>query len=328
MFTEQMNLIKDFFSDLPEMYFVGGCVRDLLMGKEPKDYDLASPHSADDMEAFLKSKGRRCYLIGKKFGTVGVKINGQLIEVTTFRSEVYDLSSRKPQVKFSENLRSDLKRRDFTINAIAVDMNGKIYDPYNGQKDIMRGIIRAVDNPKDRFMDDPLRILRAIRFAGRFNFKIDGRTKNAIEKTRNQLPRLSIERVIIEMDQILALQTASNWISFMFDNAIFNYIIPELGLLSETSQWYDEEGYDDALNDTYKRLTRTQIHYKESPDLIDRMWGVLLYDIIKPITYERNQKTTHLLRNRMMENISRNLKFSNERRKYLVSFVLSDSTKH
>ena len=131
-----------------EVYLVGGSVRDILLNKTPKDYDFCTSLDPDIIEERVKKAGRKAYLVGKRFGTVGCKfeVNGewQIIEITTFRNETYTYGSRKPAVTFSTNIHEDLSRRDFTINAMAMKSSGKLIDPFNGQQDLKDGIIRCV----------------------------------------------------------------------------------------------------------------------------------------------------------------------------------------
>ena len=124
------------------VYMVGGCVRDEIMKREPKDYDFCTPHSPEVIEQAIRKVKRRPYLIGKKFGTLGVKIDGQLVEITTFRAEKYEKGSRKPKVEFVKNITADLSRRDFRINAIA-KRDKKYIDPFGGRLDIMERKIKC-----------------------------------------------------------------------------------------------------------------------------------------------------------------------------------------
>ena len=127
--SETLKLIEEVEATVSPVYLVGGSVRDIILGKNPKDYDFCTPLTPDEIETKVKAAGRRAYLTGKRFGTVGFKCRGQFIEVTTFRSEKYTAGSRKPEVEFVTSLEADLSRRDLTINAIALK-DGKLYDPY------------------------------------------------------------------------------------------------------------------------------------------------------------------------------------------------------
>lgn len=234
-----------------EVYLVGGSVRDLVMGNEPKDYDFTTPMLPDEMEKRVKAAGRRVYAIGKKFGTIGFKVpfgssadldleNQTMsqfsdifhyVEVTTFRSEVYTNKSRKPEVQFVPSLDEDLSRRDFTFNAMVLKADGKIYDPYGGRLHIHSKQIKTVGMPKDRIMEDPLRILRAARFAARYNFEID---PNFIGKARQLADRIfdvSIERWVQELDKLLTSKYAEIGMKQLDLMGLWSRILPEVDFM-------------------------------------------------------------------------------------------------
>lgn len=142
------------------VYLVGGSVRDALLEREAKDYDFCTPLAPDDIEARVRAAGKRAYVIGKKFGTIGFKSHGQYVEVTTFRAERYEKGSRKPQVEFVSDINQDLGRRDFTINAMA-QRDGRLIDPHGGRFDLLERKIKPVGNGTERIKENPLRILRA-----------------------------------------------------------------------------------------------------------------------------------------------------------------------
>ena len=184
------------------VYLVGGSVRDVLMGRECSDYDFTTPLVPDRIEAAVREAGRRPYLIGKKYGTVGFKADGRLVEVTTFRSEIYPDDTRKPEVEFLDDLAADLARRDFTINAMA--MHGEqIIDLFGGQADIEARVIRAVGNPRERFKEDPLRMLRAARFASQLDFSVEPATTRAMERYAHRILHVARERWMAELDKLL-----------------------------------------------------------------------------------------------------------------------------
>jgi tRNA nucleotidyltransferase/poly(A) polymerase len=186
------------------IYLVGGAVRDELIGKSIQDYDFATALPAEDVETLLQIAGYKVYVIGKKFGTIGTNITvldkKYFIEITTFRTEQYNPNSRKPEVEFTPSLEEDLARRDFTINALAKDNLGNIIDLFDGQKDIENRLVRSVGNPLERFNEDPLRILRAIRFASTLDFDIDSQTSIAITEMSERLLDISKERIVKELD--------------------------------------------------------------------------------------------------------------------------------
>lgn len=224
-----------------EVYLVGGSVRDIVMGNEAKDYDFCTPMLPDDIEEKVKAAGRHPYAIGKKFGTIGFKVEVsdtrmskfdkpvkyEYVEVTTFRSEVYTSKSRKPEVSFVPSLEEDLARRDFTINAMVLKPDGSIYDPYGGRIDILAKLIKTVGLPKDRIQEDPLRMLRAARFAARFGFMID---PNFIGKARQLADRIydvSRERWVMELDKLLVAEHYMSGMEALETMGLWQRILPE-----------------------------------------------------------------------------------------------------
>lgn len=236
-----------------EVYLVGGSVRDLVMNGVAHDYDFTTSMLPDEMIEKVKAAGRRVYTIGEKFGTIGFKVpyieyndyggpenaggwsaqwhssqTFEYVEVTTFRSEVYTNKSRKPEVQFVPSLDEDLARRDFTMNAMVLKGDGTIYDPYGGRLDIYAEKIVTVGLPKDRIIEDPLRILRAARFSARYNFKID---PNFIGKARQLADRIfdvSVERWVQELDKLLTSDNPDVGIYGLKDMGILMRIMPEL----------------------------------------------------------------------------------------------------
>lgn len=322
-----MNEIKEFYKDLGNVYFVGGCVRDLLMGIEPKDYDLTTDKTPDQIEDYIKSKGRRVYLTGKRFGTISCKIgdNSQLVEITTHREEMYDFSSRKPKVTYSKHLDEDLGRRDFTINAIALKMNGQLHDPYKGYEDIKGKILRAVGSPKERFKEDPLRILRGIRIASKLGFALDGKTCDKMESCRWELERISKERFVEEINKMFELPASdlSRAMSLMWTLRTWQLIIPELQLQYRYDQ--DNPHHDFQL---HEHTLRVMCNVRDGGYTENIMWGALLHDIGKPFTREKNDKHDYynyinhdILGAQITDRVLRDLKFSNLDREIIVNMI-------
>lgn len=230
-----------------EVYLVGGSVRDIVMGNEAKDYDFTTAMLPEEMVEKVKAAGRRAYTIGEKFGTIGFKVPYEYlidptdavffdekhtvyeyVEVTTFRSEVYTSKSRKPEVQFVPSLDEDLARRDFTMNAMVLRGDGTIYDPYGGRLDIHAKQIKTVGMPKDRIMEDPLRIFRAARFAARYNFTID---PNFIGKARQLADRVfdvSVERWVQELDKLLTSEYSMRGLMELDGMGVMGRILPEV----------------------------------------------------------------------------------------------------
>lgn len=225
-----------------DVYLVGGSVRDLVMGNEPKDYDFTTSMLPEEMIEKIKAAGRKAYTIGEKFGTIGFKVPlspaieiakdaylvFEYVEITTFRSEVYTSKSRKPEVQFVPSLDEDLARRDFTMNAMVLRSDGTIYDPYGGRLDIHAKQIKTVGMPKDRIMEDPLRIFRAARFAARYDFTID---PNFIGKARQLADRVfdvSVERWVQELDKTLTSDSPDTGIYELKGMGVLVRMLPEL----------------------------------------------------------------------------------------------------
>lgn len=208
-----------------EAYFVGGCVRDMFLHTAPKDIDITTNATVEQIkEVFRKEK---LVLTGAKYGTVTVYLENIPIEITTYRVEKNYSDFRHPNdVIFTSNLLEDLKRRDFTIGAIAFDGNKNIIDPFNGQADLKKKIIRAVGDPNLRFQEDPLRILRAIRFCCQLGFSIEEDTKNAISENIILLNKISKERIQNEFNLMLLSNNFSN--NFQIYYRVFTCFLPLL----------------------------------------------------------------------------------------------------
>lgn len=210
-----------------QAYFVGGCVRDMLLYKEPSDFDITTNAYPDEIEEVFSDK--KLFKLGKKFGTIGVLVEDKIFEVTTFRSDGIYLDGRHPEsVKFSSNLKDDLARRDFTINAMALDLSGKIYDYYGGSDDILKKTIRTVGNPSVRFEEDKLRMLRAVRFSCSLGFEIEKETSAAIKKNGYKINSVSKERIKDEFDKIILSKKPSDGILKLLELGLLEEIFPEI----------------------------------------------------------------------------------------------------
>lgn len=208
-------------------YAVGGCVRDSLLGRTPQDWDLCTSARPEQVLA-LFGEGQ-CIPTGLQHGTVTIKYGGQLYETTTFRTEGAYTDGRHPdEVHFVPDVRQDLARRDFTINAMACNDAEGLIDPFGGQQDLQQGILRAVGDPATRFEEDALRILRLYRFAARFGFAIDPPTGQAARALCAHLDCVSVERIEEELSKLLAAPAPAAYL----DEKILKVIIPELSALA------------------------------------------------------------------------------------------------
>ena len=200
-FKGAIDILKIFNRNGYEAYFVGGCVRDYLLGEDFSDIDITTNALPEE----VKKVFRKSIDTGIQHGTVTILVNGDSYEVTTFRTEEDYANHRSPEkVEFVSNLREDLDRRDFTINAMALDYNGKLFDYHNGEIDLNSKIIRTVNNPNERFYEDALRMLRAFRFSSKLGFDIENETLAAIKKNAQLISYVSIERIVNEFRKLLA----------------------------------------------------------------------------------------------------------------------------
>jgi tRNA nucleotidyltransferase (CCA-adding enzyme) len=301
------------------VYQVGGSVRDELLGKTPVDFDFATPLSPDEIEAAIKAAGKRAYNIGKRFGTVGMKIDGQLVEVTTFRTETYEPGNRKPQVAFVTDITHDLARRDFTINAIA-RRGDRYIDPFGGRLDLLERMIKAVGLPQDRYKEDPLRMLRAARFASQLGFTVESNTEAQAGKLAHRILTVSRERWMIELDKLLLTEKPSIGLHFLARTRLLNFMLPELAL---------QVGYDQ--NSPYHSLPlwdHTLAVVDAAPATLEMRWTALLHDIGKPFVRtekpDRSNYIKHdLLGAELVTRLALYLKWSNDRRETVTNLVLN-----
>ncbi|ANU10684.1 CCA-adding protein [Planococcus antarcticus DSM 14505] len=204
-----------------QAYMVGGAVRDFLLGKTPHDIDVASSASPEQVKAYFK----RTIDTGIEHGTVLVLLGGEGIEVTTFRTEGSYSDNRRPDsVEFVQSLEEDLKRRDFTINAMAMTEYLDIIDPFGGKDDLQKQIIRAVGDPDQRFQEDALRMLRAVRFSGQLHFVIDVETVSSIRRHAQLIRSIAVERLKSEMDKIFVNPFTRKSMDYLRDTTLTEYL--------------------------------------------------------------------------------------------------------
>lgn len=239
IFPENVIRIIDILNkNCKSAYAVGGCARDSIMGRTPDDWDITTSATPDEMLEIFAREGIRTIPTGLSHGTVSVLLDGVTYECTTYRIEGSYSDSRHPDfVSFTRDIRDDLSRRDFTVNAIAIHPNGEFIDAFGGINDIENKVIRCVGIPKERFTEDALRILRAIRFSATLGFKIDKATFDAAFITKKGLANVSIERKMTEIGKMITSSGADEGIKNMFKLGLENYIIkglkkPKISLLS------------------------------------------------------------------------------------------------
>lgn len=263
-----------------EAYLVGGCVRDLIIGREPKDWDVTTNAKPEQIQAVFPES-----FYENDFGTVGVKTESEdprtaIIEVTPYRTESEYSDKRRPdKVEFGTSLLEDLARRDFTINAIALDESkGQIVDPYDGQKDIKDKLLRAVGNAGERFNEDALRMLRAVRLVAELDFGIDGATAAAISENSKHLSHVSRERVRDELIRILNSKQPMSALVLSWQLGILEFISPDLirGVGVEQNQAHSY--------DVFEHLMRSMQHAADKDWPFDIRLAALFHDVSKPET--------------------------------------------
>lgn len=204
-----------------EGYFVGGSVRDYLLDRPIHDIDIATSATPEEIKKIFP----KTIDVGIEHGTVIVLFDQASYEITTFRSESNYKDYRRPsEVEFIRSIKEDLARRDFTMNAMAMDHDGYIFDPFNGKRDIQEKIIRTVGQPKERFSEDALRMLRAIRFVSQLSFTLEEETLLAIKENNQLLTFIAVERITMELEKLLNGENASGGLRLLLDTEVYKYI--------------------------------------------------------------------------------------------------------
>jgi putative nucleotidyltransferase with HDIG domain len=325
-----------------QAYLVGGCVRDLLLGREPADFDVATDATPEQVMAIFPET----YAVGAQFGVVLVPLPGGVgsnvstthpskavagyvspkvgvVEVATFRSDIGYSDGRHPdQVRFSKDPSEDVRRRDFTINGLLLDpMNHEVLDFVGGRKDLEAKIIRTIGDPEQRFAEDKLRMLRALRFAARFEYIIEPRTFVAIRKSAPQIHQVSRERVRDELTKILTEGHARAAFLLLDQTGLLHEILPEIETMKGVAQPSQFHPEGDVFVHTLLLLEK--LPHPCPPTLA---WGALLHDVGKPPTFrvapDRIRFDEHVeVGVKMAEEICRRLRFSNDDTKQILALV-------
>jgi poly(A) polymerase len=283
------RLGRTFTEAKQELVLVGGIVRDALMGHElPNDLDFATNATPERTQEIGEAAGASSvYLVGAKFGTVGLVFADETgapitAEVTTYRSEHYPHETRHPEVAFGDRLEDDLSRRDFTVNAIAADaVTGALIDPFDGQADLARGIIRAVGDPDTRFREDPLRLLRAARFVAQLGFFVEPETAAAMARQAPSLARISKERIYGELTRLLTGAWASHGLETLHETGLVAVAMPELAPLAAETESRGGRGMPHREKDLWEHTKKVVDRAPTRPIV---RWAALLHDAAKPQT--------------------------------------------
>lgn len=285
-----------------QSYLVGGCVRDILLNKLPKDFDICTSALPDEVIKIFD----KTIPTGLQHGTVTVIINHYPIEVTTMRKDGIYKDFRRPEtVIFTDKLEEDVIRRDFTINALALDSEFKLYDYTNGIKYLNNRVIKAVGNPDDRFQEDALRTMRAIRFACQLGFNIDNVTINAINNNSALIQNISIERIREELNQILISNLPANGIRMLYKYGLLQYIIPELCIcvgFDQNNIYHDKDIFEHVMTVV-----------ESIPNDLTLRLSALLHDIAKPQTFNSGHFYGHHIEGAdLAEDIMKRMKYDNK----------------
>ncbi len=321
-----------------QAYLVGGCVRDLLLGREPADFDVSTDASPDEVMQIFP----RTYAVGAQFGVVlvphkSVGVDGapeegeeptaehpKVIEVATFRSDGAYTDGRHPDaVQYTRDPRQDVQRRDFTINGLMLDPldHNRVLDFVGGQEDLQRGLIRSIGDPHRRFSEDKLRMLRAVRFAARFGYEIDPETFVAIRELAPQIHQVSRERVRDELTKMLTEGRARRAFELLDETGLLHEVLPEIEKMKGVEQppQYHPEG--DVWVHTLLLLSMLEPGVSKT-----LAWGALLHDVGKPPTFrvapDRIRFDGHVeVGIRMAEEICRRYRMSNEETEQIMALV-------
>lgn len=307
-----------------QAYFAGGCVRDLLLGREPADYDVATDATPRQvMEIFPQT-----YAVGEQFGVVLVPFSRadsatDTVEVATFRSDVGYSDGRHPdEVRFSKDPREDVERRDFTINGMMFDpATDEVLDFVGGRADLKAGIIRAIGDPERRFAEDKLRMLRGVRFAARFDYTIDPATMAAMQRLAPQIHQVSSERIREELTKMLTEGRARRAFELLDKTGLLREVLPEIAAMKGVEQSPQHHPEGDVFVHTLLLLDKLPAGASKT-----LAWGALLHDVGKPPTFriapDRIRFDGHVdVGVKMAAEILRRLRFSNHETDQILALV-------
>lgn len=270
-----------------ELAIVGGPVRDALLGRVTNDLDFTTDARPDDILRVVEPLATATWDIGRAFGTIGAKVRGEQVEITTYRADSYDGVTRKPTVEFGDTLDQDLARRDFTVNAMALRVPGPaLVDPTGGVEDLVAETLRTPSDPGVSFGDDPLRMLRAARFASQLGFSLDPATERAMSELRETLAIVSPERVQGELVKLLRTDDPARGIRVLVETGLMELVLPEVPALrlEIDEHHHHKDVYEHSLTVLRQAIDlEHERHPGADPDVVLRL-AALLHDIGKPAT--------------------------------------------
>jgi poly(A) polymerase len=268
-----------------ELALVGGPVRDVFRGERPSDLDLTTDATPDQVLTIVKGWADQTWTVGIAFGTVGLRKGGSVFEITTYRSEQYRADSRKPEVQYGRSLEEDLSRRDFTVNAMAAKLPGyELVDPFRGLDALNEKVLRTPGRPQDSFDDDPLRILRAARFAAKLDFTVAADVRAAMTEQAPRLKIVSVERITGELTKLMLTPDPALGIDLLVQTGVADQVLPEVSRLRMEADEHHrhKDVYQHSLT-VLRQAIELEPRYGLEGDLTVRL-AALLHDIGKPAT--------------------------------------------
>jgi poly(A) polymerase len=268
-----------------ELALVGGPVRDVFLGGQPGDLDLTTDAVPERVLEITRGWADKTWTVGIAFGTVGLRKRDEIFEITTYRSEAYEPGSRKPDVRYGTSLTADLARRDFTINAMAARLPGfELVDPFGGLAALAERVLRTPGRPEDSFSDDPLRILRAARFAARLGFTVAPQVQEAMRAEAGRLSIVSAERITDELTKLMLTGSPETGIDLLVTTGVADRVLPEVpALRMEVDEHHrHKDVYSHSLT-VLRQAIDLEPRYGLGPDLVLRL-AALLHDVGKPRT--------------------------------------------
>lgn len=268
-----------------ELALVGGPVRDAILGRVAPDLDFTTSAQPDQILKVVKPMASATWDVGREFGTIAAEIDGERVEITTYRADSYDPETRNPTVEFGDNLEDDLVRRDFTVNAMALRLPSRAFvDPHHGLRDLNLKTLRTPSRPEISFSDDPLRMMRAARFASQLGFELDPEAFDAMVSLRERIEIISRERIRDELSKLLLADDPRPGLEILVDSKLADLVLPELPALKLESD--EHHHHKDVYQHTLTVVTQAigyEHDYGLEKDLVVRL-AALLHDIGKPAT--------------------------------------------
>lgn len=301
-------------------FIVGGAVRDLCLGESPEEFDISTCATPDEIQKIFKHTKP----VGQSFGVMLVIVDNCSLEVATFRKDMKYVDGRHPEeITYTKNQREDIRRRDFTINGLMLDPDtGEIFDYCQGMKDIKNKKIRTIGIPEERFSEDYLRILRAIRFSNKLNFKIEDKTKKALHKVASNILRVSTERIRDEIAKIITGKNPGQGITTLSEFGLLKHLIPEIESLKNVEQPAEFHPEGDVFFHTCLVLDMLEDPKRTN---LEVAYGALFHDIGKPSTYTKTDRIRfnrhEYVGARLTKEICNRLKFSKKRTTNITSLV-------